>query len=490
LSTRKNFIDETSDRLDQWMFVIVFALGAIPSAIFRLFLAESGSFSAYFTMIWLVTVMLGYAGLITSSRKYKLREDKAADNLYFLGFLFTVGALIISLLKFSRDSNPNAAVENNPLVVVEDLGIALVTTLVGLLLRVFLSQLRRDPEEIEEEVRLSLTEAADRVSTDIQATAEIVESASLLTKQVMEESNERLLQQQELTKKMIADGQVLLESAYSDFQGSIGNLKNRIEALEINESLFSDRLEPSLLQAEQKIEGFAQKVGALEIPSDLLSTKVEGALSDVKETLTNSVESQIAEFASQINLRLQKTIGEIEKEITVLVGNIEVSPELISSKMDPLTNSLAQTFDDFQRGAKPLLDDFTNTLKVNLLGLQNFHSQRNIQIQRMVETVSTSNSVFKNTTSEVNNSITVTLEQLSTGLADAVAEFRNRSREINQAIANGYAEQREQITTSIEDISSGVGRLDEKIRAAERVAENLSANGDQSAVRPSSDGNE
>lgn len=490
MSTRKNFIDETSDRLDQWLFVIVFGLGAIPAAIFRLFFAESGSFSAYFTMIWLIMVMVGYAGLIISSRKYKLREDKAADNLYFLGFLFTVGALIISLIKFSRDSNPNAAVENNPLVVVEDLGIALVTTLVGLLLRVFLSQLRRDPEEIEEEVRLSLTDAADRVSTDIQATAEIVESASLLTKQVMEESNERLLQQQESTKKMIEDGQVVLESAYSNFQDSIGSLKKRIEALEINESLFSDRLEPSLLQAEQQIEGFAQKVGALEIPSGLLSAKVEGALSDVKETLTNSVESQIAEFASQINLRLQKAIEEIEKEITVLVGNIEVSPELISSKMDPLTNSLAQTFDDFQKGAKPLLDDFTNTLKVNLLGLENFQSQRNSQIQRMVETVSRSNSVFENTTSEVNNSITVALEQLSTGLADAVAEFRNRSREINQAIASGYAEQREQITTSIDDISSGVDRLDEKIRAAERVAENLSANGNQPAVRPASDGNE
>lgn len=472
------------------MFVIVFALGAIPAAIFRLFFAESGSFSAYLTMIWLVMVLLGYAGLIISSRKYKLREDKAADNLYFLGFLFTVGALIISLLKFARDSNPTAAVENNPLVVVEDLGIALVTTLVGLLLRVSLSQLRRDPEEIEDEVRLSLTEAAERVSTDILATAEIVESASLLTKQVMEESNERLLQQQELTKKMIADGQVLLESAYSDFKDSIGNLKNRIETLEINESLFSDRLEPSLFQAEQKLEGFAQKLDVLEIPTALLSSKVEVAISDVKETLSNSVENQIAELASQISLRLQKTMEEIENEITVLVGNIEVSPELISSKMDPLTNSLAQTFDEFQKGTKPLLDNFTNTLEINLTGLQNFQSQRNIQIQQMVETVSRSNSVFENTTSEVNNSITAALEQLSTGLADAVAEFRNRSREINQAIASSYTEQREQITTSIADISSGVDRLDEKIRAAERVAENLSANGDQSAVRPSSDGNE
>ena len=119
---------------------------------------------------------LVYFWLIIKTRRFRLREDKAADNLYFLGFLFTVSALIISLLKFSQNTGTETQIANNPLVVVEDLGIGLITTLFGLLLRVFVSQLRRDPEEIEEDVRISLADAADRLQGDITATAEMIES--------------------------------------------------------------------------------------------------------------------------------------------------------------------------------------------------------------------------------------------------------------------------------------------------------------------------
>ena len=201
LEDTESFVDTRSDRLDHWLFLIIFLVGAIPAFLVRYFF----EFSAYLTSGWLLAVMGTYYYLIINTRRFRLREDKSADNLYFLGFLFTVSALIISLLKFSQNTGTEAQVANNPLVVVEDLGIGLTTTLFGLLLRVFISQQRRDPEEIEEEVRLTLADVSDRVQGDVIATGEMIEGARLLTAQILEESTEALRAQQDLSKEAMKE---------------------------------------------------------------------------------------------------------------------------------------------------------------------------------------------------------------------------------------------------------------------------------------------
>src|SRR6202161_4707634 len=107
-----------------------------------------------------VLVMIGYAVLL-GARLFRLRDDQSGDNLYYMGFLFTLTSLGVSLYQFSAS---NAAEE-----IVQNFGIAIGSTIAGVGLRVIFNQMRRDPVEVERTMRLELAEATRRVRRELDA---------------------------------------------------------------------------------------------------------------------------------------------------------------------------------------------------------------------------------------------------------------------------------------------------------------------------------
>ena len=105
--------------------------------------------------------MLTYALVIYSARNLRLRDDQSGDNLYYMGFLFTLTSLGVSLYQFSVE---RAAEE-----IVQNFGIAIASTITGIALRVVFNQMRRDPVEVERMMRLELAEAARRVGASSTA---------------------------------------------------------------------------------------------------------------------------------------------------------------------------------------------------------------------------------------------------------------------------------------------------------------------------------
>jgi hypothetical protein len=108
-----------------------------------------------------VAIMIAYALLITLSRGLRLRDDQSGDNLYYMGFLFTLTSLGVSLYQFSAT---RAAEE-----IVQNFGIAIGSTIAGIGLRVIFNQMRRDPVEVEHTMRLELAEAARRVRRELDS---------------------------------------------------------------------------------------------------------------------------------------------------------------------------------------------------------------------------------------------------------------------------------------------------------------------------------
>jgi hypothetical protein len=108
-----------------------------------------------------VGIMIAYALLITLARGLRLRDDQSGDNLYYMGFLFTLTSLGVSLYQFSA----NRAAEE----IVQNFGIAIGSTIAGIGLRVIFNQMRRDPVEVEHTMRLELAEAARRVRRELDS---------------------------------------------------------------------------------------------------------------------------------------------------------------------------------------------------------------------------------------------------------------------------------------------------------------------------------
>ena len=98
-------------------------------------------FSALQVTLVPVLIMIAYASALGLARLFRLRDDQSGDNLYYMGFLFTLTSLAVSLYQFSSAGSAEQIVQN--------FGIAIGSTIAGITLRIFFNQMRRDPVEVE-----------------------------------------------------------------------------------------------------------------------------------------------------------------------------------------------------------------------------------------------------------------------------------------------------------------------------------------------------
>src|ERR1700688_1109637 len=108
-----------------------------------------------------VLIMIGYAVLL-GARLFRLRDDQSGDNLYYMGFLFTLTSLAVSLYQFSAAGSAEQIVQN--------FGIAIASTIAGITLRILFNQMRRDPVEVEATARMELAEASRKVRRELEST--------------------------------------------------------------------------------------------------------------------------------------------------------------------------------------------------------------------------------------------------------------------------------------------------------------------------------
>src|SRR5437870_5835498 len=91
--------DRVSDAADRTIYFAVWVLGTIAIL----------SLKAFHVPQWIVTavpvgLMLAYTGYLYFAPRERLRDDRAGDSLYYLGFLYTMVSLAYSLYEFGKPS--------------------------------------------------------------------------------------------------------------------------------------------------------------------------------------------------------------------------------------------------------------------------------------------------------------------------------------------------------------------------------------------------
>lgn len=127
-----------------------------------------------------VAMMLAYALIMWRSTSGRVRADQAGDNLYYMGLLYTLTGLAYAIFTFRPEATSNS--------IVEGFGIALATTIVGLMLRVFFNQIRADLVEIEDRARLDLAEAASALKAELNGIVREMNDFGRLTRQSLSEA--------------------------------------------------------------------------------------------------------------------------------------------------------------------------------------------------------------------------------------------------------------------------------------------------------------
>jgi hypothetical protein len=134
---------------------IVFSVAGVLYIIF----AKALNVSAVFVTLVPVLLMIGYALCVWFFRALRLRSDQSGDNFYYMGFIYTLTSLAVTLIQFADGTNATEIIRN--------FGVAVASTIAGIVLRIVFNLFRRDPIEVEHESRLELSEAARKVRQEL-----------------------------------------------------------------------------------------------------------------------------------------------------------------------------------------------------------------------------------------------------------------------------------------------------------------------------------
>lgn len=233
---------------------LVSSTGRFGDAAIFMFFATAGIFCEIVTHIFTTNTMFIIAGpvvilllyLATASlyRRFRLRFDQLGDNCYYLGFLYTLTALSIALYDFR-------GLDVDISTIVSNFGVALASTILGVLLRVLLSQMREDPIEVEEQSRYELAQASALLKNELYASVRDMNSFRGLLQQsiaqsfdeVSEKSKESILRAaEELSEaarninQEIAERNEQLGERFDRFndltQRSVSSLESLVESME------------------------------------------------------------------------------------------------------------------------------------------------------------------------------------------------------------------------------------------------------------------
>ena len=238
-----------------------------------------------------VAIMLAYALLIGLARLFRLRDDQSGDNLYYMGFLFTLTSLAVSLYQFSEIGSAEQIVQN--------FGIAIASTIAGIALRIFFNQMRRDPLEVEHTARLELADASRRVKRELEST--ILEFAYFrrATQQSLAEAVEEIATQLKDAKERIV-GQLddfastsskPLEEASKKSGDTMQNLNALIaEALENavkNITHEVGQLSRSTALIMKAFDSIVSKLTALQTPDHIIEIKLNPMIQGLSRAVNN-----------------------------------------------------------------------------------------------------------------------------------------------------------------------------------------------------------
>lgn len=463
-------LDRLRDYADKWLFFIFFLAGA--GAIWFMKEAE---FPQWQVTAAPVCLMLLYALYASLSPGFRLREDRAADNLYYLGFLYTLTSLAYSLYLFSQDQGGTTAIISN-------FGIALMTTIVGLALRVLFSQLREDPLEFEREARHDLSEAVQHLKTELDQSA--LEFSSF----------RRALQQtlQEGMDEMLASSRTLLLKHGQQYSHVTGRFVTEFDQAIATFAQESARANTGIAGVATELASLTERINAINAPRDLVKRKIEpavAAITQLVEQMTAHRQSEMIYFdrfhtllerVGESHQQLDQTLtrlgevygqhtGTLEQhtdQIRVVVAALERLATDASAGIQRQAEAQTQHLDRFSRSTEGLIEQHQRTLATELQAMRD-------RLSALVQEGADRQTAMAQ---ELHH-----LRQVIAGIGEIQAPLEQLG-----AVATAHHDALARLTRGYEDTAADIERysqaLTQTLGTARQTAEALAKTGDDQAV--------
>lgn len=345
------FTDRLRDRgfIDQWGFAF-FALVGIGLVIFAKWFGVDGHRVA----IGAVGLMVVYAIVVAKAGSGRVRADQAGDNCYYLGLIYTLASLGFAIWKFDP--------EKTATTIIQGFGIALATTVAGLVLRVYFSQGRPDLENIEEITRLEITEATSRLKRELGQAVTQMNSFVRQVRQSLDEMSQTTREDFEgVASSSMSEVHSVVEEATRGIREVVTEATTAIRAEANDFATRSRRYANTFDGLLKKLDGHSENIDRITASHEALISVAkdsEQAAQDARTTAETLKDHSIAALATVQVLRdsgalveqrmaqLQKVIAPIEQAVTTFQVNATQQLESLRTAPGEAVLTTAQTLLD------------------------------------------------------------------------------------------------------------------------------------------------
>ncbi len=196
-----------SDHLDKVALVVAFVAGAVGA-----WLIKDLGYGPFWAAGWTVAAMLSYVLAVTLLGRLEIEPEAIGDNCYYLGFLLTLASLATTLYQLAQGDDQVALMRS----IVSGFGIALVSTILGILLRVIFIQLRPDIVARDRQTRIELQQAARNLRLELASSVATIKEFSTEAIQVASEQAARITEATNLAVEVQRGRMASDAEVYSD----------------------------------------------------------------------------------------------------------------------------------------------------------------------------------------------------------------------------------------------------------------------------------
>lgn len=305
--------------------------------------------------LWSVTgpilVMIAYAAASIAIRRFSVRDDQTGDNLYYMGFLFTLTSLGMSLYLFTQDGGIDEIVRN--------FGIAVGSTIAGIAGRILFSQMRQDPVDIERSARLELADAARRVRRELDSTVIDLSNFRRTTLQVMNEGYEEvrkhvsdtseaiLTELKNNVERMSEPLTVATDMTQTALLNISKNMGETLDSTTSKLSITNDNFVEQTNNVSKALSKTATKLDKLRTPEEIIEIKLEPVLTKIADAMTQ--QGELSRSALEANNQALAALASAAAREEAQLNSLSALVQSMNQMM-PLLRSIAE------QGRVPVVD--------------------------------------------------------------------------------------------------------------------------------------
>lgn len=280
--------------------------------------------SPYICGLILPLLVMGlYIWLGIYKRDGSVSDEKFADSCYYLGFIFTIASIIASLFDLHNIGSGLGDVAAR-------FGAAMISTCLGVIVRVVLVSFRQSSEDALRNVEDSVLNASRRLTDEFSRSfdqlvvfrGEVIEASRIAVTGVKEQIDAMAELHRQQTDTFFAEltehNKETILSLVQDISTASTGLSRVLEQHQVQATITTGRIDKTL---QQFIETLTDRLAAVEFPQDIFSSRLADPIAQLNGSTTD---------ASNSVKQVSENVKNAAKSVSTTVEKINIKAESLS----------------------------------------------------------------------------------------------------------------------------------------------------------------